>query len=1101
MICQKCDKPNRPTAKYCKWCGAEFYAQPSDRIPEGKDLDVLFDKVLLRQQLEDILKKARAKAEFCKRNGIKTRMQLSFAITGEPGTGKTTVARTIASALHSAGIVKTPVAEIVNPVDYDEWIKNIEKNASRLGNSVVVFEEAQKLVPEGEADSVARIDHILQAAARWREDPEKPVVIITGNARLKKFFDENPNSAVSVNFHLATEELSVEGLMAISRYLLNEKYHRRLSAEAEEKLRRIFINDRRKPECALGAGGHNAASRAYHIDLAALGNQDSEVGPQFVTGEEFIPKTIGDVIKEFDRYVGVDEIKNAVMTIATGIENDVRAGREPKVMHHYRFLGNPGTGKTTMARLFADALNALGALPVGHLVEVSKDDLVSGFVGDTSSKVVASFKKAMGGVLFIDEAYQLGNDSHGKDAIDTLLALAENNLGKIVVIIAGYSKEMNEFVTLNSGIASRFDTTINFPDYTADELTEIFRRMVRNSPDGITLDEEVEKNIGNIFNRMYLTRTATFGNAREVRSLFIKAVERMNMRLKENPSAPRVMTMRDIEGDNKPAGTVEDILAELDDMTGMASVKDQLRRIARTVQLNRRRALTGRASSKVDNIHIAITGNPGTGKTEIAKRLGRIFKAMGVLSKGHVVERERKTLLDSYSNSAGANMDKAVDEAIGGVLFIDEAYNLIPMNNPADRDADGSAAVEALMTRMSNDAGKFVTVIAGYKVEIDEFIANANPGLARRFTHRIHLNDYSVADLKEIFLRKAKGENFTLTPEADALLEKKIQELVTMKDKNFGNAGTVIKLFNETLERQSDRLGETMDELTDDQLFTIEASDIPYDSPKKVDINECFRELDKLVGLKGVKDTVRRLADVIIIEQERAAAEGRQPVIPMSHYLFLGNPGTGKTTVARIMGNIFYSLGVLPSNKLVEIKPSDMVAPYVGQTGPKTRQMIERGLGGVLFIDEAYGLDDGGFGARDAMPELLTLLNDYRGRMVCIAAGYPREMQQWINLNSGLDRRFDVRIQFEDYSADELSEIFMNILNKEGMKADEAAVEEMKSYFRTLVFNKSDNFGNAAEAVKYYNQVKINQGARLRSMREFDREELYTFRREDMKLS
>ncbi|MDE5786651.1 MAG: AAA family ATPase, partial [Duncaniella sp.] len=199
--------------------------------------------------------------------------------------------------------------------------------------------------------------------------------------------------------------------------------------------------------------------------------------------------------------------------------------------------------------------------------------------------------------------------------------------------------------------------------------------------------------------------------------------------------------------------------------------------------------------------------------------------------------------------------------------------------------------------------------------------------------------------------------------------------------------------------------------------------------------------------------------------------------------------------------NIFYSLGLLPSNKLVEVKPADMIGGYVGQTAPKTRQVIERGLGGVLFIDEAYGLNDGGFGANDAMPELLTLLNDYRGRMVCIAAGYPREMSQWISLNSGLDRRFDVKITFEDYSADDLASIFMNILKKEGMKADDGAVEEMKSYFRTLVFNKGENFGNAAEAVKYFNKVKINQGARLRALGNYDRDELYMLRREDMRLS
>ncbi len=290
---------------------------------------------------------------------------------------------------------------------------------------------------------------------------------------------------------------------------------------------------------------------------------------------------------------------------------------------------------------------------------------------------------------------------------------------------------------------------------------------------------------------------------------------------------------------------------------------------------------------------------------------------------------------------------------MGGVLFIDEAYNLIPMANPNDKDRDGTAAVEALMTRMSNDAGKFITVIAGYKAEIEEFIANANPGLARRFTHRIHIDDYSPEALVEIFMGKVRKDNFILTADAEELLRKKVQEMVTMKDKNFGNAGAMMKLYNQTLERQADRLGGCMDNLTDDQMFTIEASDIPYEAPRKVDIRQCMKELDQLVGLDSVKKMVHELADTIAVEQERAAMEGRQPKYPMSHYLFLGNPGTGKTTVARIMGDIFYSLGLLPSNKLVEVKPSDMIIGFVGQTAAQTRKMIDRGLGGVLFIDEA----------------------------------------------------------------------------------------------------------------------------------------------------
>lgn len=1102
MICQKCNRPNRQEARFCKWCGEKVSAET---IGECSQLNLLVEKDEIASKLKSIVSKAKIKADFCRRNGIKERMQLSFVITGDAGSGKTETAKTIATLLYDAGITRSAVPVTVNPVNFREWIKDSGKYEKQLSNSVVIFEQAQKLIGDGDATEINDIDYLLQPIRNWRDQGDKPVVIITGDLNLREYFHKHRQAASAIDYFFETDDLSVDGLLEIALLILKNKYCRSLTDKAVDKLKRILMNDARNPADALGAGGHNAAARAYQIDLAAVDGNTTEnlLDENYVVGKEFYPKTIDEVMAEFDRYVGVEEVKQAVMTVANTIAKDIKAGREPKIENHYRFIGNPGTGKTTMARLFAEALNALGALPVGQLVEVSKNELTSEYVGETPKQVAAQFKKAMGGVLFIDEAYQLGNDSHGKDAIDTIITLAENNRGKLVVILAGYSKEMAEFFQLNSGLESRFNQTIEFRDYSGEELAEIFRRMVKGSPDSLRLAPDAEEGVDNFFKKMYLNKTDTFGNAREVRNTFTKAIERMHNRCAKDPSLPEEITMTDIEGEKGSLDkSIEEILSSLDDLVGMDSVKSTLADIAAGVQISKMQMEAGGTDPELFELHIAITGNPGTGKTVVAKRLGEIFKAIGVLTKGHVVERERKTLLDSMANSAGQNMDKAVNEALGGILFIDEAYNLIPMNNPSDKDRDGVAAVEALMTRMVKDAGKFITVIAGYKAEIDEFIANANPGLASRFSHRIHIDDYTPSQLCEIFVRHANSKKFRLTEEAQALLQKKIDEMVTMKDKNFGNARTVLKLFDKTRERMSKRLRANLKgTLTQEMLFTIEASDIPYEAPRRVDIQECFRELDQLVGLDSVKNEIRNLASAITVEQERAEAEGRKPEISLDHYLFLGNPGTGKTTVARIMGNIFYSLGLLPSNKLLEVKPTDLISGYMGQTGAKTRQMVERGVGGVFFIDEAYGLNDGGYGANESTRELLTLLNDYRGRLVCVAAGYPREMRTWMNVNSGVKRRFTRTINFEDYSEDDLAKIFLNIVRKNGMRLEEDADKEMRRYFRVLVFNKDTNFGNAAEAVNYFNRVKINQGARLRESIKtegFNREELYILKFEDM---
>ena len=1093
ITCSKCNKPNRNEAIYCKWCGSRVISKSAEPLKELVGLDDI------KAQLRKIINTCEALQARSRHSGVSFRMDLNIIITGNTGTGKTKLAQVIHKLLYAAGIVKKELT-IVDAVDYSSyfdasvWDENIEK----LKDGILCIENAQKLLPTGKSDSISQLDKLFSSMPKWMG---KPIVILSGLPDLQKFMLANPDVRNRFQYQFDLKDYTVEDVVAICEKILKDDYRIALSPEAKEKLDRVFKYEKRN--CGDNFGnGHLAAQKAYNI-LLCISERDTTSKnpvaiPDDIPGKEFRPKTYEEVMAELDEFVGVDEIKETVQKIVNKMDMDrERNGADAKreIKDHFLFLGNPGTGKTTIARVFADVLNALDVLPVGQLVEVSRKDLVSNYVGQTAKEVEAAFDRAMGGILFIDEAYSLvqgDNDQFGQEAVDTMLKLAEDNRGKIVVILAGYTKEMGEFLSTNSGLTSRFNETVNFRDYTAEELTEIFRGMVRKG--GFTLDEEANERVEHYFQKMYLTRTRNFGNAREVRNTYDNAVKNQAKRLQAIKNTPQydasmlyVLTREDIEGaEATKEKSVDDIMKELDEFVGMDSVKKEIRSIANKIMLNRRMMEMGLAGAEAPTVHLVITGNPGTGKTTIARKMGEIFKSIGLLPTDKVVQRERKSLLSSYVEDTAVNVDKACDEAMGGILFIDEAYNLMPFDAGGSRDQNGAKAVDALMTRMSNDAGKFVVVLAGYRAEMEEFINNANPGLKRRFTHFLHIEDYSADELCTIYKQLASKKKYKFTPEAEELLDKCIDEMVSAKDEKFGNAGEMVKLFERTRSRQSDRLVAHMNEnMTPDMYLTIEASDIPYDPPKKVDVNECLAELNNLIGLDSVKDEVRGIADYINIERGKAEALGKKFEGISDHYLFIGNPGTGKTTVARIMGNIFYSLGMLPSNKVVDVTAKDLIAGYIGQTGKQTEQVVKRAIGGVLFIDEAYSLDDGphGFG-KDATATLLRMLLDYKGKMICIAAGYPYEMQKWLDTNSGLTSRFNKTIIFEDYNAEQLSEIFLNKAKKDHLTLDAEAEQAMRSYFDTLCRNKGRNFGNAREVNNYFAKVKINQSARLRKAME-----------------
>lgn len=842
MKCTECGKENREIARYRRYCGEEFKIEqgnagcPDVFDDEDDELSIL---VGLEQQKKLLREHVATLKEIVDQRGISAlgSINSNILITGNSGSGKTVLTGQIMELMVASGLFDDEDWEPYDSLSID----NLDLDKEPL--KAIDLEDAHKFLPERkDADLTGTPLEYLTVRSRLQLAVGKNplILIVNGNQELREYIEKRPQLNSLFALKISLPDYTPTEVAAICGQILKEKYSLSITREARDKLCRVFNYERRNSECFGNA--HLADSKASELMMAATrrnkGKKVTLVTEDDVTGKEFVPKTIEEVMAEFDKYVGIDEIKKTMLSIVNSIRSFERLhpGETYILKDHYIFIGNPGTGKTTIARVFADALSAMGVLPSGQLVEVSPGDLKGQYQGHTAPKVDAAFDRAMGGVLFIDEAYGVWNgenDDFGTEAVTALIKNAEDRRGKMIAILAGYEKEMGVFSTANPGIASRFNVNIKFRDYKGPELTEIARRMIKAQ--GYTLDNSAELGIGKFFDKMELAKQKDFANARDVRNAVDKAIKTQNTRIQKESSKPGfdaskefVLTMNDISGSSeKPPLSVDEVLAQLDDLIGMDDIKQEIRKLANVAMVNRMRMERGLGSAALQPVNIILTGNPGTGKTTIAKRLGEVLHAAGVLPSDKVVEREAKTILSGYINESGRNMEKAVDEAMGGVLFIDEAYNLLPV--PGSMNNTGNEALDALMTRMENDKGKFVVVIAGYKDRMEELTRRGNPGLISRFNKRFHIDDYSAEELIRIFKFNLEKRNFKITGEAEAELRKTVKHMVDNKGLHFGNAREVVNLLNEAMELQGNRIASDISvfDTNPDALTIIEAEDIP----------------------------------------------------------------------------------------------------------------------------------------------------------------------------------------------------------------------------------------------------------------------------------
>lgn len=750
---------------------------------------------------------------------------------------------------------------------------------------------------------------------------------------------------------------------------------------------------------------------------------------------DYSTPTLEEARYKLDSIIGIDDLKEFIINVENNYKVQQireRLGlKSSKTSLNMIFAGNAGTGKTNAARVTFEYLNALGIIKRDVFKEVSKADFITENPSDAAKRTNEIINSALGGVLFIDEAYSLcqdENDKVGKEIVDALLKGIEDNRDDLIVIIAGYEKDIEKFLKFNQGLTSRFPNTIHFLDYDPKQMYEIAVNIAKSK--GYKISKKAKSGLIELFTKNQLIGKNDLGNARFVRNIVENAIMDASKKYLTNKS--REIDMLERDNFNFKAKAKFNLEEKLKGIIGLDEVKDLLRSQYKLLVAQEKRKSVGVNTKIEQNLNMVFAGNPGTGKTSIARLVAEMLNSMGLLKGGQLIETDRSGFVSDIKGQTAKKTEEQFKEAIGGILFIDEAYTLA-------NDDLGREAVETLLKLIEDYSKEVIVILAGYEEEMEEFF-DVNIGLKSRFPLWTTFQDYNPNELLEMSIKLIESSGFKLSKNAYVSLKNSFVDIYKNADATSGNGRMVRNYVEKLIRNQSIRIAQEdisvyeMNLITTKDIENINLSD--YDNKFNLD-----KKLDGVISNENAKNFLKDQYKFMKVMAKKKRLGMPTDLNKYMNIIAMGSEGTGKKRTFNIYTEMLFTLGIVKSKNMVIVDKYDIVNSFKNKL--KFDDLFNKYIGKVVFIENADLLLEEE-NHKEILNSLIKFIDNNHSKIVIVLSGEKIGIRNLIQSNEGLSYRFPVKVEFKDYKIDELLNIALNTLTIKGYNLNDEAKSKME---------------------------------------------------------